>query len=144
MIGDLHHAEEKPPDNVLFVCKLNPVTTEDDLTVIFSRFGAIKGLLFIIVYKLYVRNIFLSIDLWSALIDYLIIRILISIFENLAEFSFKQKLFDGISGYFADIRELHWILCQNYVNLCFVECEIIRDRKTGDSLIVCDCAKTFV
>lgn len=50
MIGDLHHAEEKPPDNVLFVCKLNPVTTEDDLTVIFSRFGPIKGFILIINY----------------------------------------------------------------------------------------------
>jgi len=29
MVGDLHYAEEKPPDNVLFVCKLNPVTTDE-------------------------------------------------------------------------------------------------------------------
>uniref|UniRef100_A0A914E1Y5 Peptidyl-prolyl cis-trans isomerase n=1 Tax=Acrobeloides nanus TaxID=290746 RepID=A0A914E1Y5_9BILA len=42
MVGDLHYADEKPPDNVLFVCKLNPVTTDDDLEVIFSRFGPIK------------------------------------------------------------------------------------------------------
>uniref|UniRef100_A0A915KHU6 Peptidyl-prolyl cis-trans isomerase n=1 Tax=Romanomermis culicivorax TaxID=13658 RepID=A0A915KHU6_ROMCU len=42
MIGDLHHAEEKPPDNVLFVCKLNAVTTDEDLEIIFSRFGKIK------------------------------------------------------------------------------------------------------
>ncbi|VDP02894.1 unnamed protein product [Soboliphyme baturini] len=41
MVGDLHHAEERPPDNVLFVCKLNPVTAEDDLEIIFSRFGTI-------------------------------------------------------------------------------------------------------
>ncbi|KRX37035.1 Peptidyl-prolyl cis-trans isomerase-like 4 [Trichinella murrelli] len=41
MVGDLHYAEEKPPDNVLFVCKLNAVTTEDDLEVIFGRFGPI-------------------------------------------------------------------------------------------------------
>lgn len=26
MVGDLPHAEVKPPENVLFVCKLNPVT----------------------------------------------------------------------------------------------------------------------
>lgn len=32
----------KPEDNVLFVCKLNPVTTDEDLEVIFSRFGTIK------------------------------------------------------------------------------------------------------
>jgi peptidyl-prolyl cis-trans isomerase-like 4 len=31
----------KPPDNVLFVCKLNPVTTSEDLEIIFSRFGTI-------------------------------------------------------------------------------------------------------
>ncbi|TKR64178.1 hypothetical protein L596_024758 [Steinernema carpocapsae] len=42
MVGDLHHADEKPPDNVLFVCKLNPVTADDDLMIIFSRFGAIE------------------------------------------------------------------------------------------------------
>lgn len=42
MVGDLRYAEEKPPDNVLFVCKLNPVTTDEDLEIIFSRFGTIK------------------------------------------------------------------------------------------------------
>lgn len=31
IVGDLHYAEEKPPDNVLFVCKLNPVTTDEVL-----------------------------------------------------------------------------------------------------------------
>uniref|UniRef100_A0A914I9L1 Peptidyl-prolyl cis-trans isomerase n=1 Tax=Globodera rostochiensis TaxID=31243 RepID=A0A914I9L1_GLORO len=41
IVGDLHYAEERPPDNVLFVCKLNPVTTGEDLQVIFSRFGEI-------------------------------------------------------------------------------------------------------
>jgi peptidyl-prolyl cis-trans isomerase-like 4 len=41
MVGDLHYADEKPPDNVLFVCKLNPVTTSEDLEIIFSRFGTI-------------------------------------------------------------------------------------------------------
>ncbi len=28
MIGDLPEADAKPPSNVLFICKLNPVTTE--------------------------------------------------------------------------------------------------------------------
>lgn len=41
-VGDLPDAEIKPPENVLFVCKLNPVTTDDDLEIIFSRFGSIK------------------------------------------------------------------------------------------------------
>jgi len=31
----------KPPENVLFVCKLNPMTEDEDLQQIFSRFGPI-------------------------------------------------------------------------------------------------------
>ena len=41
MIGDIPDADAKPPENVLFVCKLNPVTTDEDLEIIFSRFGPI-------------------------------------------------------------------------------------------------------
>ncbi|KAI1810297.1 cyclophilin-like protein [Poronia punctata] len=41
MMGDLPFAEVKPPENVLFVCKLNPVTADADLELIFSRFGKI-------------------------------------------------------------------------------------------------------
>ncbi len=41
MIGDLPFAEVKPMENVLFVCKLNPVTRDEDLELIFSRFGKI-------------------------------------------------------------------------------------------------------
>ncbi|KAF8538389.1 cyclophilin-like domain-containing protein, partial [Trichophaea hybrida] len=41
MVGDLPFAEVKPPENVLFVCKLNPVTEDKDLELIFSRFGKI-------------------------------------------------------------------------------------------------------
>lgn len=40
-VGDIPDAELKPPENVLFVCKLNPVTTAEDLEIIFSRFGPI-------------------------------------------------------------------------------------------------------
>ncbi|KAK2525747.1 Ppil4 [Columba livia] len=43
MVGDLPDADIKPPENVLFVCKLNPVTTDEDLEIIFSRFGPIKS-----------------------------------------------------------------------------------------------------
>jgi peptidyl-prolyl cis-trans isomerase-like 4 len=43
MTGDIPDAEVKPPDEVLFVCKLNPVTTDEDLELIFSRFGTIKS-----------------------------------------------------------------------------------------------------
>uniref|UniRef100_A0AAZ3SNZ9 peptidylprolyl isomerase n=1 Tax=Oncorhynchus tshawytscha TaxID=74940 RepID=A0AAZ3SNZ9_ONCTS len=39
MVGNLPDAEVKPPENVLFVCKLNPMTIEEDLEIIFSRFG---------------------------------------------------------------------------------------------------------
>lgn len=39
LVGDLPFAEVKPPENVLFVAKLNPVTTESDLSMIFERFG---------------------------------------------------------------------------------------------------------
>ena len=37
MVGDLPDANVAPPENVLFVCKLNPVTNDDDLEIIFSR-----------------------------------------------------------------------------------------------------------
>ncbi|KAM6906336.1 peptidyl-prolyl cis-trans isomerase-like 4 [Lycodopsis pacificus] len=43
MVGDLPDADMRPPENVLFVCKLNPVTTDEDLEIIFSRFGTIKS-----------------------------------------------------------------------------------------------------
>eukprot|EP01016_Furgasonia_blochmanni_P031587 TRINITY_DN3261_c0_g1_i3.p1 TRINITY_DN3261_c0_g1~~TRINITY_DN3261_c0_g1_i3.p1 ORF type:complete len:559 (-),score=112.96 TRINITY_DN3261_c0_g1_i3:238-1914(-) len=43
MLNDLPDADIKPPDNVLFVCKLNPVTQERDLELIFSRFGSIRS-----------------------------------------------------------------------------------------------------
>lgn len=41
MVGDLPFAEVAPPENVLFVAKLNPVTRDEDLNLIFSRFGKI-------------------------------------------------------------------------------------------------------
>lgn len=43
IVGDIPDAEIAPPENVLFVCKLNPVTNDDDLEIIFSRFGKIVG-----------------------------------------------------------------------------------------------------
>lgn len=39
-VGDLRHADDVPPENVLFVCKLNPVTTDEDLEIIFARFNS--------------------------------------------------------------------------------------------------------
>lgn len=43
MLGDLPDANIKPPENVAFLCKLNRVTTDEDLFMIFSRFGPIKN-----------------------------------------------------------------------------------------------------
>lgn len=40
-IGDIPSAGVKPLENVLFVCKLNPMTRAQDLAVIFHRFGEI-------------------------------------------------------------------------------------------------------
>ncbi|KAL3778332.1 hypothetical protein ACHAW5_010228 [Stephanodiscus triporus] len=38
MLGDRPTAEIAAPENVLFVCKLNPLTDDDDLGLIFARF----------------------------------------------------------------------------------------------------------
>lgn len=41
IVGDIPDADIAPPENVLFVCKLNQVTSDEDLEIIFSRFGKI-------------------------------------------------------------------------------------------------------
>ncbi|ODV81628.1 cyclophilin-like protein [Suhomyces tanzawaensis NRRL Y-17324] len=41
LIGDLHHYKAKPSPTTLFVARLNPITTEDSLSVIFGRFGQV-------------------------------------------------------------------------------------------------------
>lgn len=43
ILDDLPDADIEPPKNVLFVCKLNPVTQSDDLEIIFSRFGRVTS-----------------------------------------------------------------------------------------------------
>ncbi|TMW55037.1 hypothetical protein Poli38472_013799 [Pythium oligandrum] len=43
MIGDLPDADVKPPEEVLFVCKLNAVTESEDLDMAFCRFGPCKS-----------------------------------------------------------------------------------------------------
>ena len=43
MVGDLPFANVRPPENVLFICKLNSVTRDEDLELIFSRFGKIMS-----------------------------------------------------------------------------------------------------
>ncbi|KAL9654377.1 hypothetical protein ABK040_010404 [Willaertia magna] len=43
MIGDLPDANVKPPENILFICRLNPITTSSSLQLIFSQFGKIKS-----------------------------------------------------------------------------------------------------
>jgi peptidyl-prolyl cis-trans isomerase-like 4 len=41
LLGDLPDTDVAPPDNVLFVCKLNPVTLDEDLELIFSQCGRV-------------------------------------------------------------------------------------------------------
>ncbi|XP_002965263.2 peptidyl-prolyl cis-trans isomerase CYP59 [Selaginella moellendorffii] len=41
MVGDIPDAEMKPPENVLFARNLNRVTEEEDLGLIFQRFGKV-------------------------------------------------------------------------------------------------------
>eukprot|EP01029_Cantina_marsupialis_P006082 TRINITY_DN16622_c0_g1_i1.p1 TRINITY_DN16622_c0_g1~~TRINITY_DN16622_c0_g1_i1.p1 ORF type:complete len:490 (+),score=128.67 TRINITY_DN16622_c0_g1_i1:62-1531(+) len=41
LLGKLPDEDVAPPENVLFVCKLNPVTEDEDLEAIFSRHGEI-------------------------------------------------------------------------------------------------------
>lgn len=43
LLHDLPDADIKPPDNDLFIAKLNPITQDGDLELIFSRFGPIKS-----------------------------------------------------------------------------------------------------
>ena len=43
MIQDIPDAEMKLPENILFVCKLNECTKEEDLEIIFGRFGGIRN-----------------------------------------------------------------------------------------------------
>lgn len=43
IIGDLPDEDIKPPENILFVCKLNQATQERDLELIFSKYGAIRS-----------------------------------------------------------------------------------------------------
>ncbi|KAK6590149.1 cyclophilin-RNA interacting [Cryptosporidium xiaoi] len=43
ILGDIPSADFKPPENILFVCKLNPVTEDEDLELVFSRFGNVKS-----------------------------------------------------------------------------------------------------
>lgn len=38
MLGDIPDADITAPENVLFICKLNPATMDEDLELIFSRF----------------------------------------------------------------------------------------------------------
>ena len=43
VLEDIPDADIKPPENVLFICKLNPVTQERDLESLFRRFGKITS-----------------------------------------------------------------------------------------------------
>eukprot|EP00747_Dinoflagellata_sp_TGD_P154385 gnl/TRDRNA2_/TRDRNA2_177495_c2_seq1.p1 gnl/TRDRNA2_/TRDRNA2_177495_c2~~gnl/TRDRNA2_/TRDRNA2_177495_c2_seq1.p1 ORF type:complete len:159 (+),score=4.57 gnl/TRDRNA2_/TRDRNA2_177495_c2_seq1:940-1416(+) len=41
IVGDLPEENVKPPKDVLFICKLNPMTNENALELIFSQFGTV-------------------------------------------------------------------------------------------------------
>lgn len=41
--GDLPEANVKPPESTLFVCKLNRLTRDEDLEIIFSKYGEIES-----------------------------------------------------------------------------------------------------
>ena len=43
LLEDIPDVDIKPPENVLFICKLNPITQDEDLENIFGRFGPIKS-----------------------------------------------------------------------------------------------------
>jgi peptidyl-prolyl cis-trans isomerase-like 4 len=43
LIGDLPHYKIKPSPRVLFVARLNRITTDESLTIIFSRFGTVTN-----------------------------------------------------------------------------------------------------
>lgn len=41
MFGDIPSLDARPPDSMLFVCRLNPATSVDGLKIFFSRFGEV-------------------------------------------------------------------------------------------------------
>ena len=43
LLGDLLDVGVAPPENVLFVCRLNALTKEQDLKIVFARFGAVRN-----------------------------------------------------------------------------------------------------
>ena len=43
IVGDLPYAEVKPPENVLFVCKLNPVTEGQQTSLLYFTRKVTKG-----------------------------------------------------------------------------------------------------
>ena len=43
MVDDIADADMVPPKNVLFICRLNPLTEDQDLEMIFSRFGKVDS-----------------------------------------------------------------------------------------------------
>jgi RNA recognition motif-containing protein len=70
-VGDLPNADMAPPENVLFVCKLNPVTSDDDLEIIFSRFGRVKRSDFMILFPLYTKSVIPYLNRKPSLIDFI-------------------------------------------------------------------------
>ena len=43
LMNEIPDTDMKPPENVIFVCRLNPITTASSLSTCFSKFGDIKA-----------------------------------------------------------------------------------------------------
>ncbi len=109
MIGDLPDADVKPPENVLFVCKLNAVTS-DDVRVIWCGVCCCCCFLFVVFIFIYFIFICLSSPARTLYVT---------------KFSLPP-LYALLS-----LQDLRTIFSR-FGNV--VSCEVIRDYKTGDSL----------
>lgn len=60
ILGDLPTADAAPPENVLFVAKLNPATRDEDLKIIFARYVHVfllTGFLTLLEYVRYLQSV---------------------------------------------------------------------------------------
>ena len=109
-VGDLRYAEEKPPDNVLFICKLNPVTTDEVFLRLLVFWSGLTNSTCVF-FSFFGDNIEIWINYFNAF--------LASFFQiRLTLFVFYLQDLEIIFSRFGKIE-------------C---CEIIRDRRTGASL----------
>ncbi|KAL5746568.1 hypothetical protein ACOSP7_027714 [Xanthoceras sorbifolium] len=120
-IGDIPLAEMKPPENVLFVCKLNPVTEDEDLHTIFSRFG-------IVVSAEVIRDFKTGDSLCYAFIE----------FENREA---CEQAYYKMDNALIDDRRIHVDFSQSVSKLW--KDYITRDKKTGNGCFKCGAPDHF-